>query len=133
MKIVSRKYRSKQKLSRKRNSKKRLSNKKYGGHPEESNYSPEATSQGDKNTEDFMSKILLSASEKGRQFEDHSTYRQYWLEQVIPSLEMYIEEQNNQGELTQNYYSKILNGIADLKYYIQTQSSYDFVIDSKND
>ena len=130
---ISRKYRSKQKLSRKRNSKKRLSNKKYGGNPEESNYSPEATSQGDKKTEDYMSQVLISSSKKAREFEDHSTYKQYWLEQVIPSLEMYVEEQNKQEQLTQKYYTAILNGIANLKDYIQDQSSYDFVINSGQD
>ena len=127
MKIVSRKYRSKQKLSRKRNSKKRLSNKKYGGKPEASDYSPEATSQGDKNTEDYINKILLSARENAQQFKEHSTYKQYWLEQVIPSLEKYIKEQNKQGELTEDYYRAILIGIDELKYYIENQTSYDFV------
>jgi hypothetical protein len=128
MTIVSTKYRSRQKLSRKRNSKKRLSNKKYGGKPEESDYSPKATSQGDKKTEDYMTQILISSSEKAKEFEDHSTYKQYWLEQVIPSIEMYVEEQNKQEQLTQDYYNRILVDIADLKYYIQNQSSYDFVI-----
>ena len=130
---ISRNYISKQKLSRKHNSKKQRSYKKYGGKPKKSNYSPEAISQGDKDTEDYMNQILISSSKKSNEFQDHSTYKQYWLEEVIPSLITYVEEQNNQGQLTQDFYKKIVIGIDELKYYIEDQSSYDFVIVSDQD
>jgi hypothetical protein len=129
---IARNYKSKQKLSRKHNSKKQRSYKKYGGRPKK-NYSPEAVSQGDKDTEDYMEEILISSSKKGHEFLDHSKYKQYWLEKVIPSLITYIEDKNNQGQLTQEFYEKILIGIDELKYYIEEQSSYDFVIGSDQD
>jgi hypothetical protein len=126
MTMVSRKYRSNKKISRKRNSKKRLSNKQYGGKPD---YSPEATSDVDKRTEDYMTEILVSAKENAPHFENSSTYKQYWLGQVIPSIEEYVEEQKQQ--LTQDYYREILTAIENVKIYIETSS--DFVPGEEND
>jgi len=120
MKIVSKKHRGNKKISRKRNSRNKLSNKQYGGKPEP--YSPEATSEGDKMTEDMVIQMLHLSSQDAEKIEDLSTKKQYWLEKVIPSIEMYVEEQNKQGVITPNYYEALLISIEDVKAFIENDN-----------
>jgi len=108
MRKVSRKYQVKQKLARRRLSKRNLLKKKYGGSPLD-----------DEETENYLTEIMRSASEQGKNFVDNEEgYRQYWLKQVIPSMRAYVETQNNNNKLTNAFYQDFHQSMNDLEQTI---------------
>ena len=115
MTTVSRKYKAKQKLARKRLSKKRSNNKKNGGAG--ADYSPEATTDGDKRAEEYLTQKMAIASENGKNYENNKPgYDKYWLEEIIPSMRDYLQKQKDKNEITNPYYkaaSSSINQFAD--------------------